>query len=153
MKSTLLIAAATLFTLAIPFPANATLGGDITSVRADQTRLQGTLAATGNDAYTVEAITLPTGVLVHEYLSTTGQVFAVTWKGRVGPNLKQILGSYFQAYTQAAQAQQGRRIIRGPVTLKQGSLVVQMAGHMGWIVGKAYVTNMVPSNVQLEEIR
>jgi hypothetical protein len=153
VKSTLLIVAATLLTFAIPFPANATLGGNITSVQADQTRLQGTLAATKTSAYTVEEIKAPTGVLVHEYLSTTGQVFAVTWKGRVGPNLQQVLGSYFQTYMQAAQAQKGRRIVRGPVTLKQGSLVVAMGGHMGWVVGKAYVTTMVPSNVQLEEIR
>ncbi|MGB7229865.1 MAG: DUF2844 domain-containing protein, partial [Candidatus Acidiferrales bacterium] len=80
-------------------------------------------------------------------------VFAITWQGSTRPNLQQILGTYFQTYTQAAQAQKGRRVARGPVVLKQGGLVVEMGGHMRWIMGRAYVSSMVPPTVQMEEIR
>jgi hypothetical protein len=153
MKTILLIAVATLLALAIPLPAEASLGGDIISVHADQARLQGTLAATKNSAYTVETITLPTGLSVHEYVSTTGQVFAVTWKGPTHPSLQQILGSYFPTFKQALQARQKNTRSRGPMIIKQADLVVEIAGHMGALVGRAYVPGMVPSNIQLEEIR
>jgi hypothetical protein len=153
MKTILLIAAATLLALAIPLPAEASLGGDITTVHADQARLQGTLAAAKNSAYTIETITLPTGVSVHEYISTTGQVFAVSWKGRTRPSLQQLLGSYFPTFKQALQAQQKTTRTRGPLVVKQAGLVVEIAGHMGALVGRAYVPGMVPSNIQLEEIR
>ncbi len=153
MKSILLSAVATLVMLAIPLPASASLGGDITSVQADQARLQGTLQSTKNASYTIEEVKAATGLLVREYLSANGQVFAVSWHGPTRPNLRQILGTYFQTYTQAVQAQKGRRIVRGPVVLKQGGLVVEMGGHMGWIIGRAYVSSMVPSTVQMEEIR
>ncbi|MFZ0639982.1 MAG: DUF2844 domain-containing protein [Candidatus Acidiferrales bacterium] len=153
MKSILLAVVATLMMLVSPFPARASLGGDITSVQADQTRLQGTLQSTKNASYTIEEVKAPTGLLVREYLSTSGQVFAVTWQGPTRPNLQQVLGTYFTAYTQAAQAQTGRRVVRGPVVLKQGGLVVEMGGHMRWVVGRAYVSSMVPPTVQMEEIR
>jgi hypothetical protein len=153
VKSTLLLAVATLTMLTIPLPAKASLGGDITSVQADQARLQGTLQSTKNSSYTIEEMKAPSGLLVREYLSTSGQVFAVTWQGPTRPNLQQILGTYFQTYTQAAQMQKGRRVVRGPVVLKQGGLVVEMGGHMRWVVGRAYVSSMVPPTVQMEEIR
>lgn len=130
MKSTLLLAVATLMTLAIPLPARASLGGDITSVQADQALMKGTLQSTKTASYTIEEVKAPTGLLVREYLSAGGQVFAITWQGSTRPNLQQILGTYFQTYTQAAQAQKGRRVARGPVVLKQGGLVVEMGGHM-----------------------
>ena len=153
MKLILLTALATLMMLAIPRPANASLGGDITSVQADNTRLQGTLRSTKNSNYTIEEVKAPTGLLVREYLSTSGQVFAITWQGPTRPNLQQVLGTYFKTYTQAAQTQTGRRVVRGPVVLRQGGLVVEMGGHMRWIAGRAYVSSMIPPTVQMEEIR
>jgi hypothetical protein len=153
VKSTLLLVVATLMTLTIPLPAKASLGGDITSVRADQALMKGTLQSTKTTSYTIEEVKAPTGLLVREYLSASGQVFAITWQGSTRPNLQQILGTYFQTYTQAAQAQKGRRVVRGPVLLKQGGLVVQMGGHMRWVVGRAYISGMVPPTVQMEEIR
>ncbi|MGB6485219.1 MAG: DUF2844 domain-containing protein [Candidatus Acidiferrales bacterium] len=153
MKLILLTVAAALMILAIPFPAKASLGGDITSVRADKARLQGTLQATKNGVYTVEEVKAPTGLLLREYVSSNGQVFAVTWQGPTRPDLQQVLGTYFTTFTQAVQAARGHRIGRGPLVIKRPGLVVEMAGHMRWLVGRVYVPSMVPPEVQMEEIR
>src|SRR5258708_27929042 len=62
--------------LTLPFPVSASLGGDATSVRADQEKMQGTLRTSSGDSYTLHEIQTPTGVAVKEYASV-GKVFAV----------------------------------------------------------------------------
>lgn len=140
--------------LAVPLTARASLGGNFTSVQADQAHLHGTLQSTANSTYTIHELKAPTGLVVREYLSTsTGEVFAVTWQGSTKPDMQQVLGSYFQTFKDALQSQKTSRLHRAPIIVNRPGLVVQMGGHMGFIVGRAYVPNMVPGNVQLEEIR
>src|SRR5437764_11679478 len=78
MKSTIAIVLAILVLVS---PAAASLGGDVTSVRADQAKMQGSLRTTSANAYTLYEIQTATGVAVKEYASPVGKVFAVTWKG------------------------------------------------------------------------
>jgi uncharacterized protein DUF2844 len=139
--------------LLLPFPASASLGGDATSVQADQAKMQGSLRTTSNAAYTLHEIQTPTGVAVKEYLSTTGKVFAVTWQGPFHPDLRQLLGTYFDQFVQAEQAQRAQRRGRGPMQIQQAGLVVQVGGHMRAFVGKAYVPQMLPAGVRAEDIR
>lgn len=154
MKPILLTVAAVFLISAVPFPAEASLGGTVASVQADQKTLHGTLqATTKSGAYTVQEVKSPNGVIVREYVSTAGQVFAVAWQGPIRPNMQQLLGSYFQTFKAATQVRSGGRVLRGQVNIKQDGLVVQMGGHMRWLVGRAYVPSMVPATVQLEEIR
>lgn len=153
MKLTVLTIAVTLMTLVIPSRAKASLGGDLTSVQADKVRLQGTLRSTSNGLYTIQEVKAPTGVLVREYVSSAGKVFAVAWQGPTRPDLRQILGSYFDAFTEAVQAKRASRVVRGPLAINQAGLVVEMGGHMRWFVGRAYVSAMMPAEVRTEDIR
>jgi hypothetical protein len=147
-------ALAALFMLAVPLTASASLGGNFGSVQADQARLHGTLQSTANSTYTIHELKAPTGLVVREYVSTsTGEVFAVTWQGPTKPDLQQVLGSYFQTFKSALQSQKTSRLHRAPIMINQSGLVVQMGGHMRFVVGRAYVPSMVPGNVQMEEIR
>jgi hypothetical protein len=139
--------------LVLPFPASASLGGDATSVQADQAKMQGSLRTTNNDSYTLHEIQAPTGVAVKEYVSTSGKVFAVTWQGPIHPDLRQLLGTYFDQFVQAEQAQRAQRHGRGPVQIQQPGLVVQVSGHMRAFLGKAYVPQMLPAGVRAEDIR
>jgi hypothetical protein len=139
--------------LLLPIPALASLGGDVTTVQADQAKMQGSLRTTSNDAYTLHEIQTSTGVAVKEYVSTSGKVFAVTWQGHFHPDLRQLLGAYFEAFTEAEQAQRAQRRGHGPVQIQQAGLVVQVAGHMRAFVGKAYVPQMLPAGVRAEDIR
>ena len=142
-----------MMTLALPFPARASLGGDAASVRADQTRLRGALRSTNNGLYTVQELTMPSGVVVREYLSANGRVFGVSWRGPSRPDLRQVLGTYFDAFDAASRAKHAARVVRGPMAIRQANLIVEMGGHMRWLVGRAYLTDMIPPDVRTEEIR
>jgi hypothetical protein len=139
--------------LAFPFTISASLGGDVTSVQADQAKMQGSLRTTSANSYNLHEIQASTGVTVREYVSSSGKVFAVTWKGPFHPDLRQVLGAYFDQYTQAAQAQRATRRGRGPLLIEQPGLVVQISGHMKAFVGKAYVPGMMPAGVHVEDIQ
>jgi hypothetical protein len=139
--------------LLLPFPALASLGGDVTTVQADQAKMQGSLRTSSNNAYTLHEIQSSTGVAVKEYVSTSGKVFAVTWQGPFHPDLRQLLGTYFDQFEQAEQAQRTQRRGHGPVLIQQAGLVVQISGHMRAFVGKAYIPQMLPAGVHAEDIR
>jgi Protein of unknown function (DUF2844) len=139
--------------LLLPFPALASLGGDVTTVQADQTKMQGSLRTSNNNSYTLHEIQSSTGVAVKEYVSTSGKVFAVTWQGPFHPDLRQLLGTYFDQFEQAEQAQRAQRRGHGPVLIQQAGLVIQISGHMRAFVGKAYVPQMLPAGIHAEDIR
>ena len=86
--------------LAAPTIACAELGGNATSVQTDQVRMKASVMHTTKTSpnYSVQEIQSPTGVIIKEFVSTTGTVFAVTWQGPLMPNLKQLLGQYFDSY-------------------------------------------------------
>jgi hypothetical protein len=139
--------------LVVPLPVCAALGGDASSVQADQAKMQGTLRSTSADAYTVHEIQTAAGVAVKEYASPAGKVFAVTWQGPAHPDLRQLLGDYFDPYVQALQEQRAQRHGHGPVLIQQAGLVVQITGHVRSFMGRAYVPQMVPAGVKAEELR
>lgn len=138
--------------LALPLPLLASLGGDASSVQADQAKMQSTLRTTSSNSYTLHEMETPAGVTVKEYVSPTGKVFAVTWQGAFHPDLRQLLGAYFDQYVQAVEAQRAERRGRGPLVIQQAGLVVQISGHMRAMRGKAYVPQMLPAGVRAEDL-
>ena len=142
-----------LLMLALPIPALAALGGDISSVQADKAQMKGTLKTTEAEAYTVHEITAPGNTIVKEYVSPAGKVFAITWHGQFIPNMQQLLGTYFDQYDQAAKAQRESHPGHRPVSIQQPELVFQNGGHMRAYLGKAYVPNMVPAGVNPDALQ
>jgi hypothetical protein len=138
--------------VALSCPALAALGGDVTSVEADQAHMKASLEVKQNSGYEVHALRAPGGTVVNEYVSPSGRVFAVTWHGPFFPELEQILGSYFQQYSAALQAQK-KVYGRHPLNLELPGLVVQSGGHMRAYVGRAYVPEMLPQGLNAEEIK
>jgi hypothetical protein len=130
----------------------ATLGGDVSSVQADVAHLEGSLRVTPNAAYAVHEIHTPTGVTVREYISPAGKVFAVAWQGPWPPDLQQLLGPYFAQFQQAARSRK-QRPGRTPISVHQGNLVVEHAGRMRSVAGRAYLTDQIPAGVSVESIR
>lgn len=135
--------------LALPFSASASLGEAAASVQADQIQMNAAVRTTPAANYTVFEIQTPSGTLVREYVSSTGLVFAVVWEGPTLPDLRQLLGGFFTAYVQGANAAgAGAR----PRVVKQPGLVVYAGGHMRAFFGKAFVPGLIPTGVDLEEI-
>ena len=150
MASKLWLTSVALVSLAVSAPAAATLGEDVSLVRADQTQMQGTLRITNTAKFAVHEIHVPSGTVVKEYVSPAGMVFAVSWKGPWLPDLQQVLGRYFEQHAAAAKTKGGGP---GPRVTQQPGLVVQSGGHMRAFFGQAYVPQMLPRGVLAEDIQ
>jgi len=145
-------AVALVLTIGTPMPLVAALGGDATSVEADQTRLQATMRSMQAESYSVQELHTASGIVVREYISAEGKVFGIAWRGPWPPDLHQLLGTYFESYARALQSQQirgGRR----PVRVELPGLVVHAAGHARSFTGQAYVPGMLPRGVAAEAIQ
>ncbi len=142
-----------LMAMAISSPslAFAALGGNVNTVQADSAHMKATLRiASTQEKYTVHEIETPSGTVVREYASPSGTVFAVTWRGPTIPDLRQVLGDYFDTYTQAANIKHSGH---SHLSVLQPGLVVHSSGHMRAFSGRAYVPSLVPQNVIAEEMQ
>ena len=141
----------TIVAVAAAAPAAASLGGDESTVAADHAVIAGQsqLKVARIQRYAVHEMAAPSGTVVREFVSPAGKVFAVAWSGPTMPDLRQVLGPYFDTYA-AALAQ---RKAKGPVNVVLPGLVVQSSGHMRAFSGKAYLPDAVPAGVASEEIK
>lgn len=152
MRSTTLfrVSALGFFLLALaPMSSFAALGGDVSSVQADQARMRASIRVAPSAAYTTHEMQSPAGTVVREFVSREGKVFGVAWQGPFMPDLRQVLGSYYDQYEQAARQHRSH----GPISLELPGLIFQSGGHQRAFAGRAYVPEMVPQGVHSEEIR
>jgi hypothetical protein len=133
-------------------PAPATLGEVADSVTTDRKALsaaQGTAKVPGS--YQVQEI-VSDSTTIREYISPNDIVFAVAWNGLSNPDLTQLLGSYADEYHQALHKtprKHGRRFNR----VKTDRLVVEKWGHMRNLQGRAFVPNLIPPGVSIDDIK
>jgi len=133
-------------------PAVAALGGNASSIDADQAQMKGSVELKQSTAFTVHQIKAPTGTTVREYVSPTGTVFAVAWNGPFLPDMRQLLGTYFDQYSAGAKADKASYVGRRPLNVQLPGLVVQMTGHVRDYHGRAYLPNQVPAGVKAEDL-
>jgi hypothetical protein len=132
-------------------PVLAQLGGNSDSITVDSIEFKGAVVRTSMLLFDRHDITTASGTRVHEYVSRSGQVFAVSWQGPRPPNLRQLFGSYFDSFVSAAAAQShpgGHR----QVNLAQGDFVIQAVARLRSFRGKAYVPSLVPAGVAAGEL-
>jgi hypothetical protein len=147
----LLFALIVSFATMLPASARAELGGDLTSVERDRVRMNASISVRPMGRYSVHEMTSDSGSTVREFASSDGKVFAVAWQGPFHPDYKQLLGPYF-AQLQQSSGQQ-RRPRGAPVTIETPGFVFQSFGHFRDLAGRAYVPQMLPAGVGMEEIR
>jgi hypothetical protein len=125
----------------------------VTSVEDDRVQLQGSLAVVATPSHTLHEIQLPTGTVVREFVDAGGTVFAVAWHGPFVPNLRQLLGSYFPALAEAAQARRPRGPGHRGLLLQTPEFVVEAGGHMRALFGRAYIPELVPAGMDRSQLR
>jgi len=130
-------------------PALAALGGDATSVEADRAKMKGALHATPTVDYTVHEIRTPAGIVVREYVSPSGKVFAVSWRGPGIPDLGQLLGPYS---AQLGQAVSRPHYNHHRLSVAAPEVMMQSSGHARAFFGRAWVPTLVPQNFSLSDI-
>jgi hypothetical protein len=135
--------------LAVPARAFAALGGDSASVALDREALKGTLTVIAAPAYQVHELALASGG-VREYVAPSGAVFAVTWNARKAPDLRQLLGSYFERYAAEAKVHRtGHHFLSIDTPDFLASAVLSQRGSRG----RAILRTLVPGGVTNEELR
>ena len=91
---------------------------------------------------------------INEYVSSDGVVFAVVWKGTGVPDLKLLLGEYFEEYREEVTASRSRTPrVREPFKMKSDRLVVERAGHSRSLWGRAYLPSQLPPGIRPEDIQ
>ena len=139
--------------LCLPAAVLAHLGGDNDSVHNDRAALSGQLRTSSMLQYDQHQLTLPSGTVVHEYVSRSGAVFAISWQGPLPPDLSQLLGSYFPRFTDAASAAaRAQPGLHRQLSSVQPDFVVQSVAHLRSFRGKAYVPALVPEGVAVEQL-
>jgi hypothetical protein len=133
-------------------PTFGVLGEDVSSVNGDRIHANASLRVSQGQNYTVHELRSGTGTVIREYASASGRVFAVAWRGPYLPDMRQLLGSYFEEFQKAAQGQ-SRRGGHGPLIIQQPGFVVELGGHMRSFAGRAYLPDEMPRDVQNGDIR
>ena len=147
-----LAGAATAGWLTVVLPAHATLGGAYASVEADRAHMAASLRSTPSATCVVHALTSANGGVTREFTRGDGTVFAVAWRGAGRPDLRQLLGSRFEAM-QSDVVVHDRRRLRAPVAVDRSDLVVRSAGHLGLFWGFAYVPQLTPPGFSLGALK
>jgi len=152
LRSTLLASSLLLISTLWFAPARASLGGGAESILADAEELQGVLQPSLHAHFQVQEIISENGILVREFMSRGGLVFAISWQGPAMPDLKQLLGAQYAAYAAAIEAQK-RPGLRRAVRIATPDLVVESEGHLRAFVGRSYLPGLIPAGVSVDELR
>jgi hypothetical protein len=131
-------------------PAAASLGGDRSTVEADRAALNGERSVSSATGYEVHEITTPGGGRVREYLTADGKVFALSWRGPRIPDLRQLLGPYYDRFAQGAA--EPHIASRRHLEIKQPGLVVESHGRMGAFYGRAWDPQLLPQSFSPDAI-
>jgi hypothetical protein len=133
----------------IAAPAWAALGGGAASVEADSAHMKGTVRVAPQANFTVHEIATSAGIVVHEYLSLEGKVFAVSWRGPGIPDLRQLLGSYYGAFEQAASTTAHNH---HNLAVETPDVVVQSSGRTRAFSGRAWAPALLPQSFSPNDI-
>jgi len=130
-------------------PALAALGGDAASVESDRVSMKGAMRVTPTVDYSVHEIQTASGIVIREYVSAAGKVFAVSWRGSGIPDLAQLLGSYSEPLRQAAAHPHYNH---HHLNIETTDVVMQSTGHLRTRYGRAWVPAMLPQNFSPKDI-
>lgn len=133
--------------------ARAELGGTVSSVAADSSRMHAKTASVARATYARHDLTRSNDGLVHEYTNADGLVFAVTWSGPGKPDLQTLLGQYFTTFQANSELiARTTHSLRRPPQVNQPDLQIQTGGHMGWFHGVAFVPSLAPPGFALADL-
>ena len=121
----------------------AALGGSSANLGAQAAAARSSTLSTGIATYTVLQKDLDSGTTVHEYLDSSGTVFAVSWSGPFLPDLKEILGVHFE--TMQAQAAKRQHPRHSRMAVRGADVVILSTGHMRALQGRAWVPSKLPA--------
>ena len=127
--------------LGLPMFAQAELGGNLASIMQEQKTFVSTLTTSPQSNYTIYIQNISPDLVIKEYVSNSGNIFGVAWKGSTLPNFQILLGSYYSNYL-SAQQQNPRSVFS-----QDNNLVIESGGVMGGYIGRAYLPKQLPTGL------
>ncbi len=150
----------------VPSLSIAYLGGNAESILSDAAQLSMTLSVpvisvTQQTSYAIQEMVIR-GISIREYVSLSGIIFAITWKGSAQPSLRVLLGPHKSQLDQVKQNLNQPHKKRDPITHHHrrrafshvsDQLVVESSGRFRHIEGRAYLPALIPPGVPLDELQ
>jgi hypothetical protein len=131
--------------------ARAALGATRADLLQDATALQATrVTITSREHYDVHEMISADGTTVRAYVEPGGHVFAVTWSGRVQPDLRVVLGPYYARYLEAARAPHPSHHV---LTVTTPDLVLSVVKLPRGFAGHAHLPSLVPAGTAPDTLR
>ena len=134
-----------------PPAAHAALGATREDLLRDAAALQtARVTITSREGYDVHEMISADGTTVRAYVEPGGRVFAVTWSGRVQPDLRVVLGPYYDRFLQAARAPHPSHHV---LTLTAPDLVLSVVKLPRGFSGRAHLPSLVPAGTAVDALR
>ena len=130
--------------------SHAALGGLPEQFNTEGTTVASSVSSAGSN-YVTRDTTLATGTHVREYVSGSGVVFALTWDGPFLPDLKALLGKYFD--TMVAESARLPRAGRSQMAINLPEVVINSGGHMRAFEGSAWIPAEFPAGFTADDVR
>ncbi|WP_321791403.1 DUF2844 domain-containing protein [Caballeronia sp. J97] len=92
------------------------------------------------------------GIVVREYVDSSGQVYAVSWRGPAMPDIRSLLGQYFETFRQGANASTADAGLHTSRVAK-GDLVVENRVRLREFSGRAWLASALPPGVTSTDIQ
>ncbi len=135
------------------FPAHAVLGGNYNSVETDRLHMAAQVKTSAAASFSIHLLTLANGTRVREFTRGDGTVFAVDWHGPGRPDLRQLLGTYFDTMQADNAIPVGRRRTRQPLAVSRTDFVLRTAGHPGAFQGVAILPKLAPAGFSATDLK
>lgn len=148
-----LMASVVWLAVGMPMPsAHAALGEHQGSIDIERMRLHAHKAVLNRPGYTIHELHTPDGSHIKQYVTMTGNVFAVVWATQYKPDLSRLLGVQHASYARAEQEQSKRGGIQRHFRLDSQQVLVQSNAHLNVYSGFAVLKPMVPTGFTLAQL-
>ncbi len=135
--------------IAYTSPSLAALGGSLEQFDSDGTPVTASTSSAVSN-YVLHDTTLTSGTHVREYVSGNGVVFAIVWAGPVLPNLKALLGSYFNMMVN--ESRRKPRPGNSHMAVNRTDVVINSGGHMRDFEGSAWIPADFPDGFTADNV-
>ena len=146
------LATALLLNALLVTPSWAELGGRTATISSDQRVLRARLSAEARSNFTVHSLTSENGLVTREYVNGQGVVFAIAWEGPSRPDLKAVLGGYFDRFQSDTARRPGQARRMGAMRSSHVDFIAVSGGHGGEFWGHAYLPSLVPAGFDLKQL-
>ena len=106
-----------------------------------------------NGPFQVRTTTDDGGTTISYYSTPAGQIFAYTWQGPTMPDLKTLLGNFYDSWRDGAASAQASTSPLHATRIAQPDVVVESGGQMRSYVGRAWLPGALPAGVSADDLR